>query len=439
VHRRLLVFAAVVAASLLLVSQALAARSSLRQVRVVTSLTGTHVWYQQVVAGHPVIGGYVLRNFDRVGRPLATIDRRKLVNGRLVAPTRSLASAGRMLAVLPGHRARLVFETYTPTARVLVDARSGRVLSRETAVKYATGQGTAFPVNPVVALGNESLTDQKDSDFAAIQGAYKSVQLNNLDGSGYLRGRYVDVQGTTSTAFNAQNQFFSHRDSDTFEQVDAYWAVESAQEYIQRLGFTNINTDSQHVKVNQLGVDNSYYSPQQDVIKFGKGGVDDAEDVEVIWHELGHAIQDSQVKDFGATHDGGSIGEGWGDFWALTMSEQYAPNADLPCLMDWDSTSYTSTVPHCIRRTDTNLTLADQTGEVHHDGQIWSRALWDIHNQLGRDVTARIVLESQYTNLPDETWSYAAQQVVKAAQKLYGTRAANAARHAFLARGISVS
>ena len=52
--------------------------------------------------------------------------------------------------------------------------------------------------------------------------------------------------------------------------------------------------------------------------------------------------------------------------------------------MDWDATSYTSTVPHCLRRLDTNLHYpADLNGEVHHDGQIWSRALWDIRQALG--------------------------------------------------------
>ena len=43
--------------------------------------------------------------------------------------------------------------------------------------------------------------------------------------------------------------------------------------------------------------------------------------------------------------------------------------------MDWDATSYTSTVPHCLRRLDENLHYpADLDGEVHNDGRIWSQA-----------------------------------------------------------------
>ena len=40
-----------------------------------------------------------------------------------------------------------------------------------------------FP-NPVAQLQDESLTDQKDADYAALQPAYKNVTLTNLDGSG---------------------------------------------------------------------------------------------------------------------------------------------------------------------------------------------------------------------------------------------------------------
>ena len=43
--------------------------------------------------------------------------------------------------------------------------------------------------------------------------------------------------------------------------------------------------------------------------------------------------------------------------------------------MDWDSSSYTSDEPHCLRRTDLNWSYPDhRDGEVHDDGQIWSHA-----------------------------------------------------------------
>src|SRR5580765_8360666 len=58
---------------------------------------------------------------------------------------------------------------------------------------------------------------------------------------------------------------------------------------------------------------------------------------------------------------GGAISEGFGDYWAVDFSDVVAkrmgvPELEpLPCVMDWDATFYTSTVPHCLRRLDTNL------------------------------------------------------------------------------------
>ena len=51
--------------------------------------------------------------------------------------------------------------------------------------------------------------------------------------------------------------------------------------------------------------DNSFYSPATRKIKYGSGGVDDAEDADVILHEYGHSIQDDQVPGFGGRQSGG--------------------------------------------------------------------------------------------------------------------------------------
>ena len=68
------------------------------------------------------------------------------------------------------------------------------------------------------------------------------------------------------------------------------------------------------------------------------------------------------------------------------VSDHISPTPDAPCVADWDSVSYTSTAAAPPPADDTDLHYpADLKGEVHHDGQIWSRALWDIHQALGPD------------------------------------------------------
>jgi zinc metalloprotease ZmpB len=306
----------------------------------------------------------------------------------------------------------------------------------------STGTGQVFLPNPVAALQDQSLTDQKDADYPTLHPAYHTVTLTNLDGSGHLVGDWANVRSSTGpAAYSPNNTFIYTRDDDRFEQAMAYYWVTEAQKYIQGLGFGStyrpINMESQDVRINQWGVDNSYSWDKHDVLRFGKGGVDDAEDAEVILHEYGHAIQGDQVAGYGTSEEAGAIGEGFGDYWAVTVSNVIAPTPDPACVADWDSTSYTSNTPHCLRRVDTDLHYpTDLRGEVHYDGQIWSHALWDIRNAFGHVKADTIILQAQFSFAPDTTMPAAAQATVDTAQNLYGTAEANAVLAAFQARGI---
>lgn len=297
-------------------------------------------------------------------------------------------------------------------------------------------EGRVFMPNPVVTLQDQSLTDQKDRDYAALAGAYQIVTLTNLDGSGYLHGDYAFVSGTKNDAYSETGVFDFDRSHTWFEQVVAYHAITLTQRYIQSLGLTNVNNEAQDVRVAQYGGDNSFYDTVKDAITLGKGGVDDGEDMEVIWHEYGHAIQDDIQPGFGITHDANSIGEGFGDYWAFTMSEPVSDGYGVTCIMDWDSVSYTSTEPHCLRRVDLDLTVDDQTGRIHHDGQIWSRALYDIHGALGRETADRIILLSHFAMGVDPSFAEAALATVETAEEVAGHGAAVKVRKAFEDRGI---
>jgi zinc metalloprotease ZmpB len=311
----------------------------------------------------------------------------------------------------------------------------------------STGSAQVFVPNPVQSLGIETLTDQKDADSAVPPAAYHTVKLTNLDGSGFLNGDWATVVSETGNpAYSPTNTFAYTRSQDEFEQVMAYYWVTEAQKYIQSLGFgvtrRGIDNQPQRIRINQLGYDNSFETDHPTLeVRFGKGGVDDAEDAEVILHEYGHAIHSSQNFSF-ASEEAGAISEGFGDYWAVTVSDVVSrslgvPEQEpLPCVADWDSTSYTSGPIHCLRRVDLNLHYpADLNGEVHHDGQIWSRALWDIRNALGNVKADTIILQGSF-DFPGTTMPALATSTVNAAQALYGNSAATAVRRAFQARGI---
>ena len=163
-------------------------------------------------------------------------------------------------------------------------------------------------------------------------------------------------------------------------------------------------------------------------------------DLDGTGHEYGHSVQDGQVPGFGTTLEPGAIGEAFGDYLAVAVTSwatgvpARTPEA---CVADWDSVSYTSTIPHCLRRLDGDKHYPqDVVGEVHADGEIWSRALWDIRTALGDTRATTLIVEAQFAFAVDTTFAAAAQATVAAAQRLYGNAAALATRNAFAGRGL---
>jgi hypothetical protein len=322
-----------------------------------------------------------------------------------------------------------------------------------------TGGGTpsarVFVPNPVAETGNESLTDQKDAASAVPASAYHTVSLPALDGSGYLSGRYAVVKSETGNpAYSPSGAFSYDRSQDEFEQVMAYYWVTEAQLYLQSLGFGSsrpaVNQRPMPIRINQFGGDNSFFRDDKTNITFGKGGVDDAEDAEVIVHEYGHSVQDAQVPGFGTTPDAGAIGEGFSDYLAVEVSNWVSRSLGVTtrvtdaCVADWDSTSYDTAADdglHCLRRVDGTKHYPEDLHprrEVHADGELWSAALYRLRNLLGDPALAdTIVVGAQFDFTADTTFDAAARATYAYAQRYFPTKA-NKVRQAFVERGFSV-
>ncbi|MFD5101342.1 M4 family metallopeptidase [Streptomyces albidochromogenes] len=307
-------------------------------------------------------------------------------------------------------------------------------------------QARLFMVNPVQSSNDQSLTDAKDSAAAVPSSAYATAALRNLDASGGLSGRWASVRSDTGASAKIADAGAYDRHDDQFEQVMAYFWVNESQEYLQGLGFGSelpgANDRVQPIRINQWGSDNSFFTDKKAEIRFGKGGVDDAEDAEVVMHEYGHAVHHAQVPGFGTSVEAGAIGEAFGDYLAVTVGAHAAAKygwplkADLACVADWDAVSYSSTAPHCLRRVDGDKVYDDRVGQVHADGQIWSRALFDIRSRLGARTADRVIVNAQFGFAPDTSFSDAARTTIATARAMHGAAAETAVRDAFRARGI---
>lgn len=349
--------------------------------------------------------------------------------------------------------------------RVIVDRASGEVLVREDRlVGWVIGRGKVFRPNPIQASGDPYLTEASDAGY--INSLTENGDLPGLaEGTGKLQGRFVDVslpsiylpQSGYPIADEPGRQYAYDVTDPRFAQVNAYYAIDSAQRYLRSLGFAGERTVPNGIRDFPTraypqwdSTDNSRFSPSADTLYFGEGGVPDAEDADIVVHEYGHAIQFFQNPAWGCLSgtqcEMRAMGEGFSDYLAAVVHASRGnpgyQDVHAACIGEWDSTAYTNqtppfTYPPCLRRVDgSKVYPTDLVGGIYDDGQIWSGALWDIRNAIGGNVATQIVLEHQYSLPKGATMPQAALEMVAVDADLFGGFNEIRLRQAFCARGI---
>jgi hypothetical protein len=400
------------------------------------SLSGWHLRYEQAIGGVPVFGSEVSAHVAKDGRPLLVAADVFPVEGAETAPVLTSADARSAAAAIVGDDAsaveskepRLVIvpvgrkgvlawrvdvHTDEESARVLIDAKTGRPVGVDDLRHAADGAAAVFVPNPIYSQKDGSLRDNNNADSTALTAARKPVTLRRLDGSGYLRGTWADITWTRRPTMSASLDWSSvTRSNPAFEQVMAYYHIDTLQQRLQDMGVTGVNARSMPADAHAFSQDNSYYDSFDKALHFGDGGVDDAEDADVIHHEYGHAMQDDQVPDFGLSAEAGAIGEGFGDFQAVSFHTDGNPAYD-PLFASWDGVPFSSAVPPYLRRVDgSKVYPRDVVGEVHADGEIWSRFLWDLRGLVGNDESLKLVVESDFLLSPSARFRDAANAIL---------------------------
>jgi Zn-dependent metalloprotease len=339
---------------------------------------------------------------------------------------------------------KVKFGTKEPAASwiLFVDQATGHIIEERNVLWKAEGKGQVFIPNPVVALDRDDLFDQKDKDQEVFKGAYRKVSLKDLDQGGRLKGPYVDTTGTPNCARSADFRFLHCREDDRFEEVMAYYHLDAVQRYIQSLGFKDSKGIlNRPIKVNAHGgkEDNSYYdpSPGKKDITYGDGGVDDAEDADIIVHEYGHAVQDAIIPGFGQGREGRAMGEGFGDYLAGTFYGATRKGDRKSRVAEWDAKGYEGGPQECLRRLDSKKHYPeDMEGEEHADGEIWSACLWKVRKALGRTKSDTVILESHFYLNQYADFKDGAEAILMAEKNLYGGKRQKSLVKIFRERGI---
>jgi hypothetical protein len=229
-----------------------------------------------------------------------------------------------------------------------------------------------FDPNPVNTLNDNYLTDQGDANYPDVRDAYFRETLLGIKkkGSGAstvyrLIGPYVKMLDLKASSvhgcMNGQNEvrkapptnsdgrFLFNRSQSGFEHTNVYHHLDRSQRHIKSLGFDDLWSMPIRVDAHAFTIDNSFYcgSPVgAGYLAFGDGGVDDAEDTDVVLHEYGHALQDNASNGrYLASGQTGAMGEGFGDYWSFS-GKPTGPWAD--CFAEWDADA------RCLRKLNKN-------------------------------------------------------------------------------------
>ncbi|MBO9564985.1 MAG: M36 family metallopeptidase [Niastella sp.] len=449
--------------------------SQLKFDQVKESILGKHVLYQQQFQGKPISGAWIRVDIDKEGKvyniqndlvpepvlkkseslqakknksfaadtagPQITAEDAKALAIEAVKPSTATADmiADTELVFYPHNGIpvlawKIIIMAAKPRAefKIYFDAISGAIIEKINLLKFADGVGQVFDPNPVVTLND---TDLDDTSVVPAK-AYKKVVLKDLKAGGQLDGPFVNTSTTRNRVKRSDLSFLFKREDRAFKEVMVYFHIDTIQRYIQSLGFTNVLNRSIAADIDGTTDDNSFYSPVTKSLTFGTGGVDDAEDADIILHEYGHAIQDNQVPGFGATHQGEAMGEGFGDYLAASFFSDKKTAALKPTIGNWDCVASAQNPP-CLRRLDSNKKFPkDMTQEVHDDGEIWSACLWQMRGLLGRTITDKLVIAHHFLLTPKSGFEDAANALITTDQNLNQGKNKETIRKIFIERGI---
>lgn len=357
---------------------------------------------------------------------------------------------------------RVVTDSFSKTGswETIIDALTGTVLStkdiayyygqhakKHSAIKknvppmaplaFTTGSAMVFNPDPLSQIGvsygapynsaaSGAYPNDTDAANASLNNARVSVVLPEIDLTGgvyKLKSTYAEIKELGSPAkglfTQATADFVFNRSQDGFEAVNAFYHLDKSLRYInQTLGIPCVPYQAGNggaVWFDPHGAssaDNSFYSNGQ--LQFGEGGVDDAEDADVVLHELGHGLHDWITS--GGLSQVNGLSEGCGDYWAVSYSRslnQWAEGTpQYNWVFSWDGhnewwdgriTDYEATYPGGL------------VNQIHTDGQIWATALMKIWDGIGKEKTDKAFLNGLDLTVNTTTQQNAARAVRTAA------------------------
>ncbi|GAB4376651.1 MAG: hypothetical protein Kow0075_03970 [Salibacteraceae bacterium] len=269
----------------------------------------------------------------------------------------------------------------------------------------------------------------------------ESIVVTKADGSEVyeLKNEFVMAGDISAPAIlppsGDLNAFRFTRDISGFEYVNAYYHITEMAKRMNTLGFPDLPPKPAYIDAYAFdGEDQSSFVPYgNDLwILFGQGGVDDAEDADVVVHEYGHALIFSASPNTNFGHEREAVDEALCDYMALSYSWRTDPYNSRQ-LFNWDGHNEFWNGRSVLN----NATYPeDLKSNIYADGLILASALYEAMITFGPDVCDALVAEAAYYLMPGMGLQDAAGEILSADSLLFGAEHATGLWGIFCHRGL---
>ena len=291
-----------------------------------------------------------------------------------------------------------------------------------------TVTGYVFLPDPLTKAGvlyGGVYTDANDANNAILDPLRTSVSFPASYSNGLftLANSTAVIQEFSSPsvlpATSSTPSFYFNRSQDGFEDVNALYHVSHLQQHLNSLGFNLVPyVIPMDVHANS-GDDNSYfdYSTNPPRLYFGEGGVDDAEDADVLLHEYGHAISHSASpnSNFGTERE--SLDEALGDYLATSYS-RFLYAFGWQRVFTWDGHNEFWDGRRAVNSLSKMYPQQTFTSIYEHT-DLFVDALMHGWQSVGRDTMDRLVIESVHSWTSGMGFDDAANRILSADTLLY--------------------
>jgi hypothetical protein len=332
--------------------------------------------------------------------------------------------------------------------QIAISATTAEIIDvRNVAPHSGRRRALVYDPNPITSAETSyggDYRDRNDSTNSALDSQRLEVWLEEMTADGeylLLQGPFGRIDDGIEAPFyddliisDTTNLFFD-RSQIHFEAVMLYYHLYHNYQRLRDLGFDAPGIENLRADPHGLsGADQSHFVPANNHLAFGQGGVDDAEDADVIWHEYAHAIQEWTTGNPIFAGEAYSLWEGAADYWAASYSRRQNPYG-WGTLFNWDGHNEFWSG----RRADfsaAQMHYPDDYEPNHPGGQIFSSAMMEIWTAFGATISDRLFLQAHYIWGARPTLSDAAEAVVAADIALYAGEHVAVIEDVFVRRGL---